>query len=236
MMYFTRFLAVAALPFVLVSCSSSTTTATNVASSAAVTSSAVASSTVTDPNSGLLNGTQLKAALAPATFFGAGFAIQADGTRDTGVGYQIPADANLAKPDCTVLGTTSWERITGVSGVSFAQNDYLDKSSGEVAQQIDVYQGTTSTKIIGALGKISVFCPKYTDSQTSSTVKVSEQAVSGLGDAAYKITLSDSAWQNKTTLVAARVGTAVVTVMSTTASSDASKLTATIVAALKGKA
>jgi hypothetical protein len=66
---------------------------------------------------------------------------------------------------------------------------------------------------------------------------VTGQTASGLGDAAYTVTLTDSAWTNGTTLIAARVGTNVVTVMSTdghdNGAATAKKLTQQIVGALQ---
>jgi hypothetical protein len=195
-----------------------------------------------DPDAGLLTGTQLKAALAPASFFASGFAIDSTGSRNTGDGYVLPAVAKVPKPDCTKLLGTSWSsEITGISGVSFAQNDYVNKdASATVAQEIDVYRGTTAQTMMEALGKIPLACPSVTDSQTSSKAKVTEHVTAGLGDGAYTITLTDSAWQSGQTLVAARVGTAVVTVLSTDGADNgaatAEKLSRQLVAALKGKA
>lgn len=147
----------------------------------------------------------------------------------------------MPTPDCTKLSGTSWTNITGITGVSFAQNDYVDKNtSSEVAQQVDVYRGTTAQTVIGALGKLAAACPSYTDGQTNGKVTVSEKAAAGLGDAAYTITLTSPAWQGGTTLVAARVGTAVVTVLASsgtdTGAATATKVTGELIASLKGKA
>lgn len=187
-----------------------------------------------------MTGAQLKSLLAPAGSIGAGFAIDTSGARDTGTTYSAPSTAAQAAPDCTMLGGTSWTNITGISGVSFAQNDYIDKAtSAEVAQEIDVYPGDTATSVLTALGKMASTCPSYKDSQTSSTVKVTEKKTTGLGDGAYTISLSDAAWQNGTTLVAAKVGTAVVTVLASDGSDNgkatAAKVTQHIVDALTTK-
>ncbi|TKA10027.1 hypothetical protein [Actinacidiphila oryziradicis] len=231
----TKLLASAALPLALVACSSGST------STKASASTGATSAAAKDPNAGLLTGTQLKKALAPATFFAAGFASDSSATRDTGDTYSEPSVAAVSKPDCTKLDGTSWIALTGIDGVSFAQGDYINKStSAEIAQEIDVYRGTTAKKVIGAVVKLASACPSFTDSQTSSKVKVSEHSEAGLGDEAYTITLTDSSWQSGTTLTAARVGTAVVSVLSSSGSDNgaaaAKKLTGQIVSALKGKA
>lgn len=239
----TKWLAAAALPLTLAACSS-----TGAAHSASSGTAATASSTqpsaapTSDPDAGLLTGTQLKAALAPASAFPAGFAVDPSGTRDTGDDYALQTLTDVTAPDCTKLLGTSWSsELTGINGVSFAQSDYINKdSSSEIAQELDVYRGTAAQTMMVALSKISRACPSVVDSQTSTKAKVTEHATTGLGDSAYTITVTDSAWQSGDTLVAARVGTAVVTVLSNEGSDNgaasARKLTREILAALKSKA
>ncbi|MFI1167106.1 hypothetical protein ACH4UM_26790 [Streptomyces sp. NPDC020801] len=225
----TRVLAVAALPLVLAACGSTEATSAKDPASPA---------TSKDPNAGLLTGTQLKKALAPASFFASGFAVDPSGARDSGGTYTPPSTAPAAKPDCARLSGTAWIGITGVNGVSFAQNDYVSKNTSEdIGQEIDAYRGTTAASVLTDVAKTASACSGFTDSQTHSKVKVTAKATPGLGDAAYTVTLTDTAWQNGTTLVAARVGTNVVSVMSTdghdNGSATAKKLTQRIVASLK---
>ncbi|GGV36574.1 hypothetical protein GCM10010495_62110 [Kitasatospora herbaricolor] len=244
-------LAVAVLPLALTACSSSTpqaaapapaTTAAAPATPAAAPSATPsAAPAAADPNAGLLTGTQLKALLAPATAFATGFAIDAASTRDTGDTYQLPAVTEVPTPDCTRLGGTSWTEITGIAGVSFAENAYIDKNaSAESAQEIDVYRDKTAQTVVGALGKLSLACPGYTDPQTNGKVTVAEKALPAVGDEAYVITLTSPAWKGGTTLVAARVGTAVVTVLASSGTdkgtATATKLAGQLATGLKGKA
>ncbi|MBX9394219.1 hypothetical protein K4749_11565 [Streptomyces sp. TRM72054] len=223
-------LAAAALPLALASCSSGS-------------SSDDASATATpakpkDPNAGLLTGAQLKKALAPASYFPVGFAADPSAARDTGDTYQAPATKSAAKPHCADLGATSWIGLTGVEGVSFAQDSYVNKNtSAELDQEIDVYRGTTAADVMKDVAKVVAACPSYTDSDTHSTVKVTGASTAGLGDDAYSITLTDSAWESGTTLIAARAGTAVVSVVSTDGSDNgaasARKLAEQVLASLK---
>jgi hypothetical protein len=191
-----------------------------------------------DPDAGLLTGTQLKKALAPASFFATGFAVDPSGARDSGSTYVEPSSAPASsKPDCTKLNGTSWIAVTGLSGVSFAQNDYVDKNTSEdIAQEVDTFRGATAATVLKNLEQVASACAAFTDDQTHSKVKVTGQTASGLGDAAYTVTLTDSTWTNGTTLIAARVGTNVVTVMSTdghdNGAATAKKLTQQIVGAL----
>jgi len=193
-----------------------------------------------DPNAGLLTGAQLKKALAPASFFKAGFTVDPSGLRDTGRTYIAPSSAPVsAKPECAKLQGTSWIDLAGLSGVSFAQNNYISKNTTEeIAQQIDTFRGTTATRVMKNLEQVVSACTTFTDSDTHSKVKVTGQPTSGLGDAAYTITLTDSAWENGTTLIAARVGTNVVSVLSSVSGHEngaatAKKLTEQIVTSLK---
>ncbi|GGX99140.1 hypothetical protein [Streptomyces anandii] len=204
-----RALVLAALPLALAACGSS-------GSSGQSGDTKSSAAPAKDPNAGLLTGAQLKKALAPASFFGTGFAVDPSGARDSGDTYTPPSTAPAAEPDCSKLDGTSWIAITGVTGVSFAQNDYVNKNTSEdIAQEIDAYRGTTAAGVLKAVEATAKACPSFTDSQTHSKVKVAGRAVSGLGDGAYTLTLTDPAWENGTTLIAARSGTDVVSVLST---------------------
>ncbi|MDO0930345.1 hypothetical protein QQY66_00995 [Streptomyces sp. DG2A-72] len=229
-----KVLAAAALPLALAACSSGSS------HSADGPTAAAEPAKVKDPNTGLLTGTQLKKALAPASYFASGFAADPSLTRDTGGTYQKPSTKSAAKPNCAALGATAWIDLTGIEGVSFAQSSYIDKNtSAELDQEIDVYRGTTSADVMKALAKVVAACPSYTDSDTHTKVTVTGTSTAGLGDDAYTITLTDSAWESGTTLIATHVGTAVVSVLSTdggdNGAASAKKLTEQIVANLKGK-
>ncbi|WP_405582414.1 hypothetical protein [Streptomyces sp. NBC_01190] len=189
-----------------------------------------------------LTGDQLTKELAPASLFAPGLAVDPSATRDTGSSYQTQAVENPPKAPCSTLDTTGWMTITGISGVSFTQQDRFDKSTTtEVYQGIDVFKGTTSTTVLDKLSRIADRCPSFTDDQTHTKVKVTVKPLPGIGDGAYKVTLSCPGWQSGNTLIAARVGTAVVSVLSTDGSAGdgsgtAKKVAAHIAAGLKGKA
>ncbi|MEU9398771.1 hypothetical protein [Streptomyces sp. NPDC048242] len=224
-------LAVAALPLAaLTACSSGS-------ASDGGTSAKVAKAK--DPNAGLLTGAQLKKALAPASYFPKGFAVDDSASRDTGDTYTPPSAKPVAKPECDLLAGTSWIELTGIGGVSFAQNSYVSKNtSEELDQEIDVYRGTTAADVLKALPKVVAACPSYMDTDSHSKVKVAGAATAGLGDEAYTITLTSDAWETGTTLIAARKGTAVVTALSTAGSdngaANAKKLTDKVLSSLKG--
>jgi hypothetical protein len=227
-------LAAAVLPLTLAACS---------AGSADHSSTPAKAKAAKDPNAGLATGTQLKKALAPASFFTTelttGFAVDPSGARDSGTTYAAPTASAVPKPDCSKLGGTSWIAVTGASGVSFAQNDYVNKTTSEdIAQEVDTFRGTTAATVVKDLEKTVTACATFTDSETHSKVKTTGASTPGLGDAAYTITLTDSAWENGTTLIAARVGTSVVSVLSTdghdNGAATAKKLATQIVTSLRG--
>ncbi|MEU9197915.1 hypothetical protein [Streptomyces hundungensis] len=237
----TVLLAGAALPLALTACSSGGSSSAGAAQPA--THTPAVSASPEDPNKRLATGAQLKTALAPASFFGPGYAVDVSATRDSGPMYQEPssAPASPAKLDCTKLAGTSWITITGDAGVSFAQTDYTNKNtSAEMAQEIDVFRKAIAPTILNHLKNAVAACPTFKDEDTKTTAKVKGTKTPGLGDEAYTITVTDPAWQNGSTLIAVRRGTAVVTVLSTAGhdngAASAKKLAAHVAAALGTKA
>jgi hypothetical protein len=192
-----------------------------------------------DPNAGLFTGTQLKKALAPASAFPSGLTLEADGSADSGAKFLSPSAKKAGKPDCARLETTSWIQVTGYKGgVSFAQNDYVNSDkTEEVAQEIDAFQGTTAQDVMKDVQSVAGACATFTDTDAHAKVKVRGRSTSGLGDEAYTMTLTSGSWQNGQTLIAARAGNSVVTVLSTAGTDNgaasAKKVTSTILAALK---
>ncbi|MFZ3570091.1 hypothetical protein ACOKM5_24090 [Streptomyces sp. BH097] len=227
-------LAAAALPLALTACSSKDSGATGDKDA-----TASAAKSAQDPNAGLAKGAELKKALAPASFFGVGYQVDKAAARATGTTYQKQSSdaAALGKPDCTKFGGTSWIAVTGDEGVSFAQNDYVnEKTTADIAQEIDVFRGKQAATVLQHLKKTVATCPTYKDVDTKSEVKVAGADTGGLGDEAYTITLTAPSWENGSTLIAARKGTAVVTVMSTdghdNGAATAKKLAARLTGAL----
>ena len=227
-------LTAAALPLAVAACTTGSPPAPDKAAGPPSATPSPANSDV-----GLLTGTQLKVMLEPRSYFPRGYARDPAGTRDTGSGYQEPTVSGVAKPKCGLLGATSWTSITGISGVSFAQNAYVNRArSSEIAQEIDVYRGTASRAVMEKLGAVATACPWYTDPQTGTRATVSEQASPRFAEGGYVITVTDPAWRSGTTLVAARSGTAVVTVLSTDGADNgrasAMRLASQLVAVLQG--
>ena len=226
-------IAAAALPLALTACSTGSTGS----GSDSGTGTSAEPAKAKDPNSGLATGTQLKKALAPASAFPAGVTLESDGSADSGGQFLSPAGRKAGKPDCTRLESTSWIQVSGYKGgVSFAQNGYANKTE-EVDQEIDAFQGTTATEVMKALRTVAAECATFTDTDAHAKVKLTGSATTGLGDEAYTMTLTSGYWENGTTLIAARSGDSVVTVLSTAGgdngAASAKKVTTTILSALQ---
>ncbi len=202
-------IAAAALPVLLTACSSSSSTGP-VPSARPTT--ATASSATADPNAGLFTGTQLKAMLEPASYFPSGFTLDPSGSVNTGDTFQ-PATPPGKLP-CSRLDSTAWVDLADVGSVSFAQSDFINKStSEEYAQEIDEYQGAGAKAVMTGLREVAARCRGFTDQQTSSTVTVRLGKGPSIGDDSLSLTLTSPRWRGGTTLDAVRVGSAVVTVL-----------------------
>ncbi|MGC4998063.1 MULTISPECIES: hypothetical protein [unclassified Streptomyces] len=226
---FAQVLAVAALPLALAACSPSS-------SDSGASSKEPKAKNL---NAGLMTGTQLKKALAPASFFPSHLSALSDGFSDSGDQFASPASRDTAKPDCTKFENTTWLDASGFKGgVSFAQGEYANKDeTEEMVQEIDVFQGTTANAVMQQIRAAAGACATFTDLNDHSKVKLAGTTTSGLGDDAYTMTLTSGHWENGTTLVAARVGNAVVTVTSSTGkdngAANATKLAGHLVDSLK---
>lgn len=220
------------LPVAVIGCTSDPAAAPKPASSAAPTTTPGAS------QANLPTGTRLKAVLAPKSFFPAGFAQDASTTADSRDQYQTNPTPAPVKPDCTLLSGTGWFTITGIDAVSFAQTSYVDKAtSAEQDEEVFAYAGNGAATQLADVGKLATLCPSYTDAPTHSKVKVTEHAVTGLGDGGYTVTLTDPGWKTGSTLEAVRVGSTDLFVYSTSGpnngATDATKLCAYLVNGLK---
>ncbi|MEU2333896.1 hypothetical protein ABZ770_14120 [Streptomyces sp. NPDC006654] len=230
-------MAVAALPLALSACSSGSSSDSGTGAGTGSGASAAPAKAKNTDAAALPTGTQLKKALAPASAFPAGLTLESDGSADSGGRLLSPAARKTGKPDCTRLETTSWIQVSGYKGgVSFAQNGYANQTE-EVDQEIDAFQGTTATDVMKALRSVAAACATYTDTDAHAKVKLTGSATPGLADEAYTMTLTSGSWENGTTLIAARSGNSVVTVLSTAGTDDgaasAKKVTTTVLAALK---
>jgi hypothetical protein len=184
-----------------------------------------------------LNGTRLKSALAPASWFPKGFTIDPGGERDSGEAGRPERPAAFGKLPCSRLNGTAWIDLSGVAATAFAQNDFVNPAGGQYIQEVDGYVGSAAQQVMANLAASAKRCASFHDDQTGATVKVSAAKGPQLGDASLAITLHGSNWAGDMTLQAVRVGTHVVTVAYSSATgtsrAQATKLTTAVVGQLK---
>ncbi|MER5599001.1 hypothetical protein [Streptomyces sp. NPDC002265] len=230
---FAKTLAVVALPLALAACSSGST------DSSSHTSAASQDKPAKDPNAGLMTGTQLKKALAPASAFPSHLTAVKDGFADSGSEFVSPQSRSTAKPDCSKFENSTWLDVSGYKGgVSFAQGDYANQDqTEEMTQELDAFQGTTATDVMKNVQAAATACAAFTDLDDHSKVELAGRATPGLGDEAYTITVTSGHWESGTTLIAVRVGSTVATVMSSAGSdngaANAAKLAGNLADSLK---
>ncbi|MFR9799169.1 hypothetical protein ACL02U_25230 [Streptomyces sp. MS06] len=228
-------LAAAALPFALAACSSGSSGSSGSTGSTPDATASAKPAKKKDPNAGLLTGEQLKAALVPASSFPTGYTPLKDGSADTGKDFQAQEVKAMGSPDCTRLGATAWIATTAISGVSFAQNGYGTKTE-EMDQEIDEFRGTAAQQVMERIRSLATTCATYLVPDDHTKVTVKGHTLTGIGDEAFSMTLTNRAFSGDT-LVAVREGTAVITVLSSRGPDDgvssAKKLAKEAAASLK---
>lgn len=222
-----------ALTALLTGCSSASTT-TGASSTDAVASSAVPP-TSADPNAGLKDGTQLKALLPSTKDLPAGFKVIPAVVRDSADVFGPPSTATAPMSSaCKKLDTNAWIDGAGIGSAAFAQTGFNDSYGDEIDAEIDSFRGTLAQKVMTNLRKLFAACSRYktTTSGTPTTVKVVAKAGPRVGDDSVRAVMTSPVWTGGTTLVAVRVGKAVVTILYSSSRSDlgakAANLAATI--------
>lgn len=196
------------------SSTSSSTTATSASSPPASAS----------PSASALNGTQLRAALLPASDMPSGFKLDPSGERSTGASTASDTTQQVpASKECSLLTGTSWIAATGMDAGSFAQNDYINGSSTEeIAQEADAYSSGDAQHVMKTLWQLFGKCSHFTvdSGGTSAATTMVRSKLSGVGDQAYKAVQTSPAFQGGTTLVAIRVGNVIVTCLDSSSGND----------------
>jgi hypothetical protein len=170
-----------------------------------------------DPNAGLKNGTQLKAALLTKKDLPAGFKVSKNLVRDTADAFGPAAKAvKPSKAACKQLDTNVWIGGAGIGSAAFAQTGYTNGSGLEIDAEIDSYRGTDADKVMINLEKLFSVCSSYkttTPGVGKSTVKVVQKAGPKVGDNSIKAILTSPVWQDGSTLIAIQVEKSVVSLL-----------------------
>lgn len=193
--------------------SPSTTSATSTTSTT-VSSSPSTPASSSSPSAAPWTGTRLKTALV--TDVPTGFTLSKPGTIDTGTDMQDETNGPMQDSShCADLGATAWIQVSGMSGVSFAQSDYLDRHNQEIAQEIDAFDSPDHAKrAFSQLTRFMKQCTTFQDpSSTSITYHLAVSSLPDLGDGAVKGVITSSRVEGGIVEVAALDGNNVITVL-----------------------
>lgn len=202
-----------------VGCGSSGHTATGPAPTASPRPAAASAS----PGARALDGATLYSLLLPARAMPAGFRIDPSGSRN---GAQaLPQDTSQPVPEaraCGVLNGTSWIAAGGIYAADFAQDDYGNVSkTAEIAQEIDAFQPGDAEKVMARLWRVFGYCRTFTVQANGTTARASltRTRLARGGGQAIGAVWTTPAFLGGTSLVAIRVGEAIVTVLVSSAGS-----------------
>ncbi|MGW4649511.1 hypothetical protein [Kitasatospora sp. NPDC004289] len=163
---------------------------------------------------GLPNGAQLAAMLLPAEALPT-LKLNPDSVRSTGTGFNPPISPSAVPQDqvCKAFDGSAWSNVAGYSYASFAQNDYTDESQDMFAQELETYRGDDARVVMGKLREALTACHGYVSEQDGVKHKVTIELkeLPGVGDEAVQAVRTAPTWTGGATLVAARVGSVVVT-------------------------
>jgi hypothetical protein len=188
------------------------------------TTRATSASASPSPSALALDGTQLGSALLPASTMPSGYKLDPSGERNTGESTQ-PDTTQQVSPSkvCSLLEGTSWIDATGIVAGSFAENDYINgDNTAEIAQEADAYSAADAQRTMTLLWRIFGKCEHFTTTSggTTSAVTMTRSKLSGVGDEAYEAVQTSPAYMGGTTLVAIRVGDAIVTCLFSSSAND----------------
>lgn len=153
-----------------------------------------------------------------------GFSEDKSGTLNTG--QQLPSDSPSPVPSgqaCQGFEQTGWIRVAGFSTADFAQSDYLNADhSAEVAQEVDVFTGNDAQRAMTALWTQFGHCGSfsYPSNGMSEKATMKRKKLTGIGDEAFEAVFVSPGFAGGQTLVAVRVGSAIITILDSSPSSD----------------
>lgn len=206
-------------------CGGATTpkTSTGSATSSTATAHATAQATAS-PAQATLTGTKLNSRLLSARDLPPGFTLYAPGLRNTADGIQQDSSSPVpASQVCARLTGTSWIDVGGISGATLAEREYDNKGRTEtIGEEIDTFTGTDAQKVMSGLwtafGHCKAFTQNYSGMQAQTTTVRAKLA--DVGNQAIKAVETSPTFQGGTTLVAIRIGNAIVTCIYSSMHSD----------------
>jgi hypothetical protein len=204
----------ASLAILAVGCGNATTTAQSTTSARSTAS----------PASAMLTGTRLDSLLLPAGDLPAGFSLYAPGTRNSAGGITPDTSSGVAASQvCERLTGTSWIEAGGIDGATFAEREYDNQGDTEtIGEEVDTFHGSDAQKVMSGLWTAFGHCESFTQkySGMEAPTKLVRSLVHGAGDQAIKAVETSPTFLGGTTLVAIRIGDAIVTCIYSSSHSD----------------
>ncbi len=163
-----------------------------------------------------------------------GFGIDPSGTRNAA--QALPQDTSQPVPNsrvCGLLDGSSWIAAGGISAADFAQNDYANASkTQELAQEIDAFQPGDAERVMSRLWRVFGYCRTFTmpANGTTATVSLTRSRLAGVGDQAIGAVWTTPVFLGGTSMVAIRIGDAIVTVLDSSTGSGKGAATAVAMA------
>jgi hypothetical protein len=172
-------------------------------------------------------GRALNSMLLPVRTMPSGFKADPDSVRNTG-DHDAAAtpDPIPAAKKCDALTSTSWINTAGITGVSFAQNDYTKGDYNLIGQEIDGFPGSEARTVMSRLRRVFAGCAHFTTHQAGAAYQQSllVKSLPGVGDESLEGVVTSPAFEGGTTIIAVRVGNLIVTTLDTSQNDSGSAL------------
>lgn len=170
------------------------------------------------------NGATLNTLLLPASAMPSGYQLDPSGSRNTG--QSLPQDIAQPVPAsqlCGKLDGTGWILVGGIATADFAENDYVNSAkTAELGQEIDQFTAGDAKQVMARIWRVFGRCGTFTQRSngTTATDTLVRSRLRHVGDGGIEAVLTAPVFYGGTTLVAIRVGNAVVTFIDSSPNSD----------------
>jgi hypothetical protein len=152
------------------------------------------------------------------------YKINPDVTRDSAEVFGPPvAPVEPTRASCKELATNLWIQGAGIESASFAQTGFGDDIGSEIDAELESYRGDDAKKVMANARTLFTLCAKFkmqVKGAGRATIKVVSKPGPKIGDESVRAILTSPVWEGGSTLLAVRVGTEVVSILSSSARSN----------------
>jgi hypothetical protein len=158
------------------------------------------------------SGTDLMTFMEHPSALGPGFTVDTTVDSTYGDRTSVSTVADVTKADCKTMVHSDWTLQIG-NGQAMAMRLYKSHNTQEVAEDLDLYEDdVTAQSVMKNVSRLAGVCGGFTDPDSDLKVTMRTRTLSGVGDQAYLVTLTNPEWPaNGNILVAVRVGDVVAT-------------------------